>query len=154
MSQRRNARTITPSSKEWFANYEESRIFDGEVSDEYVSIAVMHRNYPERALLARGRRKFLIKNFRGVSRPHFAGAESTRIFLDNQIAYTVVTVLISVDNASAGISPDLIDQTSKPVQAGVLVARVGICGCIACGLNVRKCHDRLGFFDDRSQPQI
>jgi hypothetical protein len=85
------------------------------------------------------------KKLWGVSRPHFAGAESTRIFLDNQITYTVVTVLISVDNASAGIPPDLIDHMSKPVQAGVLVARVGICGRIAGGLNVRKRRHRCVF---------
>ena len=62
--------------------------------------------------------------------------------------------MIAVNNASAGIPPDLIDNTSNPVQAGVLVARVGICRRIAGGLNVRKRHDGRGFFNDSPQTEL
>ena len=72
-----------------------------------------------------------------------------QIVLEESITRTVVTVLIPVhDCARTGDAPpDLIDHTSKPVQAGVLVARVGICGRVRGGLNVGKRCDRRRLFE-------
>ena len=86
----------------------------------------------------------------------FAQGRVQQIVLEESITRTVVTVLIPVhDCARTGDAPpDLIDNTSKPVQAGVLVACVGICGRVSRGLNVRQRRHRRGFFDDRGEPQI
>ena len=79
-----------------------------------------------------------------------------QIILEESITRTVVTVLIPVhDCARTGDAPpDLIDHTSKPVQACSLVARVGIRVGVAGLLNVRKRRNRRDFLHQAASPRV